>query len=73
MDRYSYLIYPPYLFLLVGIVFLVLAVIWTFTGKAFTRFNRRVYLAEEPIVYWWNVASYYFVGVFLIGYFLYKV
>jgi hypothetical protein len=56
---------------LFGIASLVLAVISTFTGQALTR-GPMVYRTEDPKTFWWAVASWYLLGVFLIGYVIYK-
>jgi hypothetical protein len=73
MDHFSYLITAPYYYLLFSAPFLVYAVISTYTGKTLTRFGNRVYRAEEPSEFWWNVALYYLGGILFIGVFLYKV
>jgi hypothetical protein len=73
MDRYSYLIDPQHRFLLMGVVLLVLAVVFTLTGETMERFNGMVYRAEEPKRFWWNVAMFYLGGLFFIGLFLYKI
>jgi hypothetical protein len=64
---------PPYTLFIAGVFVLFLAVVYTNTGKAWIRFHGWVYRAEEPKRYWLEVATYYLVGVVLIGYFLYKV
>jgi hypothetical protein len=64
---------PPYIQLIIGVISFSAAVVWTCTGKAWARFHGWVYRAEEPTDFWWAVAMYYLIGVFLIGYFLYKV
>lgn len=67
------LLTPPYFQLIFGVISFCAAVVWTCTGKAWARFHGWVYRAEEPTDFWWAVAMYYLIGVFLIGYFLYKV
>ena len=64
---------PPYSLLIFGFIFIFAAVVWTYTGKAWVRFHGWVYRAEKPTRFWWEVAMYYFVGIGLIGYFLYFV
>ena len=71
-DFYS-LLTPPYIYLVLGALSFSLAVVWTCTGKALTRYHGLVYRAEEPNLFWWVVATYYLIGVGFIGYFLYKV
>ena len=62
----------PYFQLIFGVISFSAAVVWTYTGKAWARFHGWVYRAEEPTDFWGTVAMYYLIGVFLIGYFLYK-
>lgn len=64
---------PPYFFLIVGIVLISAATVWTCMGKVWVRFNGWVYRAKEPRSFWWEVALYYLGGVCFIGYFLSKV
>jgi hypothetical protein len=64
---------PPYIFLILGGILFCAAVVWTCIGKARTRFHGWVYRAQEPIVFWLVVATYYLAGVYFIGYFLYKI
>ena len=42
-------------------------------GKVWVRFNGWVYRAQEPRIFWGEVALYYLGGVCFIGYFLSKV
>jgi len=67
------LLTTPYFQLIFGVISFSAAVVWTCTGKAWARFHGWVYRAEEPSGFWWVVAMYYLIGVFMIGYFLYKV
>jgi hypothetical protein len=64
---------PPDILLILGFVSISAAVVFTFTGKVWVRFNGWVYRAKEPRAFWGEVAAYYFVGVCFIGYFLYTV
>jgi hypothetical protein len=58
---------------ILGIVSILAAVVFTCTGKAWVRFGGWVYRAEEPGWFWWEVVPYYVVGVWFVGDFLYKV
>lgn len=58
----------PYFQLFSGFIFFSLGVHWTLTGKVRTRFGSWVYRADEPKTFWWNVAGFYIIGLFLIGY-----
>jgi hypothetical protein len=66
----SSLLRPPYIFLIVGVISISAAAVFTFAGKVWVRFNGWVYRAREPRAFWGEVAAYYFVGVCFIGYFL---
>jgi len=64
---------PPYTLCTFGVFLIFLAVVYTYTGKAWMRFHGWVYRAEEPKRYWEEVATYYFLGVCFIAYFFWKV
>ena len=51
--------------LIAGLFFLVLAVIGTFTGKAYGK-GRGVDRVEEPFQYWLTLVIQYLGGIFLI-------
>jgi len=69
----SLLLRPPYIFLILGVVSLLAAVVFTCTGKVWVRFNGWVYRAKEPGWFWWEVALDYLIGGCFIGYFLFKI
>ena len=73
MDHYSYLIDEQHRFLLIGIVLLVIAVVFTLAGETLERGYGMVDRAEEPNRFWWNVAMFYLGGLLFIGVFLYKI
>jgi hypothetical protein len=62
------LLRPPYFQFVFGVITFCAAVVSTGTGRTWARFHGWVYRAEEPADFWWTVATYYFIGVFLIGY-----
>lgn len=64
---------PPYTLFDAGMFVLCLAVIYTYVGKAWRRGDGWVYRADEPRRYWLEVVTYYFLGVSLIGLFLYAI
>jgi hypothetical protein len=72
-DWWSSPIRSPYIFLILGVISISAAVVFTCTGKVWVRFNGWVYRAKEPGWFWWDVAIDYLIGVFFVGYFLYKV
>jgi hypothetical protein len=67
------LVKPPHIFLMLGILSISAAVVFTCTGKAWVRFNGWICRAKQPGWFWWGVALYYLVGVCFVGYFLYRV
>jgi hypothetical protein len=67
------LLRSPYLFLILGIISILAAVVFTRTGKTWVRFHGWVYRVKEPKWFWWEIALYYLCGIGLIGYFLYLV
>jgi hypothetical protein len=70
---YSHFPSMPDAFMMLGVISLASAVVWTHTGKAWVRFYGWVSRAEEPGVYWWNVVTGYLVGVIFIGIAFYLV
>ena len=64
---------PPYGLLVFGVFLLFIAVVGTYTGKAWARFGQQVHRAKQPKEFWWVIAMQYLGGVGFIGYYLYKV
>jgi hypothetical protein len=60
-------------FLLIGIIVLVIAVIFTLTGESPERYGRMVSRAETPKRYWWNVAMYSLGGIFFVALYFYQI
>jgi hypothetical protein len=72
MDHYSYLIDRQHRFLLIGIVLLVVAGVFTLTGESLERYGGIVNRSEEPKRFWRNVAFFFLGGVFCIALYLYN-
>jgi hypothetical protein len=68
-----WLLKPPNTILTAGIFVLLLAAGYTYTGKAWIRYQRWVYRAKEPKRYWREVSKYYLLGFALIVLFLYEI
>ena len=68
-----WLLKRPYGFFTFGMFLLLLAMVYTYTGKAYVRFQGWVYRAKEPKRYWGEVVTYYLLGAAFIGLFLYEV
>ena len=64
---------PPYVLFTVGMVFLLAAGVYTYTGKAWIRFHGWVYRAEKPKRFWLEVVTYFLLGLGLIGLSLCKI
>ena len=64
--------YLHYIYLILGIISFCAAVVWTCTGKARTRFHSWVYRAQEPLVFWLVVATYYLGALLFIGLYLHQ-
>jgi hypothetical protein len=73
MDHFSYLIDRQHRFLLLGIVFLVLSVVFTLSGGTLERFRGIVYRAEDPKRFWGNIAFYCLAGLICIGLYLCQI
>jgi len=73
MDHFSYLIDRQHRFLLIGIVLLLLAVVFTLTGETVEGYRGMVYRAEEPKRFWWDVAPFYLGGIFFIALYFFNI
>jgi len=67
------LLTPPYIFLILGVVSISAAAVFTCTGKVWVRFNDWVYRAKEPRWFWWEATLDYLIGICFMGYFLYMI
>jgi uncharacterized membrane protein YfcA len=72
MDHFSYLIDRHHTFLLVGIVLLIVAAVFTLSGEALERYGRIAYRAKEPKRFWWDVVLTFLAGLFFIAVYLYQ-
>jgi H+/Cl- antiporter ClcA len=66
------LLRQPDIYLILAVISFSAAVVWTYIGKAWTRFYGWVYRAEEPTSFWWVVAVYFLGGALFIGLFMYE-
>jgi hypothetical protein len=73
MSDWSSPIRSPYVFLILGVLSISAAAVFTFVGKVWVRFNGWVYRAEEPRSFLGEVAAYFLVGIVFIGYFFYLI
>jgi len=61
------LLRPPCDFLILGVISISAATVFTAKGKVWVLLNGWVYRAKEPGWFWWEVALYCLVGVWFIG------
>jgi hypothetical protein len=74
MDHYSYLIDRQRRFLLIGMVVLLLAVVFTLTGESVQGWGLPIVSrAEEPKRFWWAVALFYLGGIFFIALYFFGI
>jgi energy-coupling factor transporter transmembrane protein EcfT len=73
MDHFSYLIDRQHRFLLIGIILLICAAVFTLAGESLERYGRIVSRAEEPKRFWWSVATFGLGGIFFIALHLYNI
>jgi hypothetical protein len=73
MSDWNSPIRSPYVFLILGVLSISAAAVFTRIGKVWVRFNGWVYRAKEPGSFWGEVAAYFLVGIVFIGYFLYLI
>jgi len=63
----------PYIFLILGVIFLSVAEVEIYQGKAWVRFNGWVYRSKEPKWFWRQIVVLCLGGVGLIARFIYEV
>ncbi len=61
---------PKFIYLILGLIFFIAAVVSTCTGKTIARYKGWVYRAKEPGDFWGVVALYFFGGIICIGIYL---
>ena len=68
---YGYLMARHRTFLIMGTVLMVMALIFTLTGRCFERFQGIINRAEDPKAFWQSVTVYYLLGLLSLGFYLY--
>jgi hypothetical protein len=68
---YRYLMARHHTFLILGIVVVVMALIFTLTGRCLVKYQGIIDRANNPKEFWQNVALYYLLGLFCLGLYLY--
>lgn len=74
MSNSFWLIRPPNTLFAFGMFFLLLAVVYTYMGRVWSRFHSCWFSrAEAPKRYWLEVGTYYLLGLGFIVFFLCKI
>ena len=73
MSDWFYLLEVPYIYLILGVLFLFGGVIATCTGKIYGWYGDSASRSENPVEFWCTVAISYLSGVIFIGIFLHQV
>ena len=58
-------------FLILGTVLMVMALIFTLTGRCLVKYEGIIHRAKGPKTFWQNVALYYLLGLLCLGLYLY--
>ena len=58
-------------FLILGTVLIVLALIFTLTGRCLVKYEGIIHRVKDPKTFWQNVALYYLLGLLCLGLYLY--
>ncbi len=57
-------------FLILGAVLMVLALIFTLTGRCLVKYQGIIDRAKDPRTFWQSVAVYYLLGLLCLGLYL---
>ena len=68
---YGYLMARHHTFLILGTVLLVMALIFTLTGRCLVKDQGIINRAKDPKTFWQNVAVYYLLSLLCLGLYLY--
>jgi len=68
---YRYLMARQHTLLILGTVLMVMALIFTLTGKCLVRYQGIINRAEDPKAFWQSVAVYYLLSLLCLGLYLY--
>jgi len=70
---HGYLMARHHVFLILGIVLMVMALIFTLTGRCLVKYRGIIYRADDPKTFWQNIALYCLLGLLCLGLYLYTV
>jgi|CZKD01.1.fsa_nt_gi hypothetical protein len=68
---HGYLMARHHTSLILGIVLMGMALIFTLTGRCLVKYRGIVKRAEDPKTFWQNIALYCLLGLFFLGLYLY--
>jgi hypothetical protein len=68
---HGYLMARHHVSLIMGIVLMSMALIFTLTGKCLTKYKGIVSRADAPKTYWQNIATYCVLGLLCLGLYVY--
>jgi hypothetical protein len=68
---HGYLMARHHVSLILGIVLMVMALIFTLTGRCLVKYQGIISRAEDPKTFWQNIAVYCLLGLFFLGLYLY--
>jgi hypothetical protein len=69
----GYLMARHDVFLILGLVLIVLALIFTLTGRCIVKYQGIVCRSEDPKTFWQNIAMYGVLGLISLGFYLYTL
>ena len=64
------LLNPKFIYFILGVIFLSVAVVSTCAGKTISRSTGWIYRAKNPTDFWWTVAIGFLAAVVCIGIYL---
>jgi hypothetical protein len=68
---HEYLMARHHTSLILGTVLMVMALIFTLTGRCLVKYQGIISRADDPKTFWQNVALYYLLGLLCLGLYLY--
>jgi hypothetical protein len=68
---YGYLMARHHTFLILGTVLMVMALIFTLTGRCLVKYQGIINRAKDRKTFWQHVAVYYLPGLLCLGLYLY--
>jgi hypothetical protein len=73
MTDWDSLLNPKLIYFILGVIFLLAAMVSACAGKTIARYKGWVYRDKEPSDFWWGVAIYFLAGLLGVGIYLHSV